>query len=232
MSHFVNQRLKYLGRTFDQLQLKNKEFTLFSNDCWGAEVYKYFNLPFTTPFIGLMLSAPCYLRLLKQPKHYFSQPLVFQEKSHYDAVNALRAGWKHWFPIATLGNSTNAEDLVEIQFLHYHAEAEATDKWARRVERINWDNLFIKFDGSKDYATPELVREFDALPYPKLTLLKEPLEGVKSAVVVPNYTTDGLMQFERSLPYYNLVSWLNNNSKELTLPRKAYNRVFFNGMYS
>lgn len=230
MSCLLNQQRKRVGQAADRLLLNNRDFTLFSNDCWGAEVYKHFGLPFNTPFIGLMLMAPCYLRLLKQARHYMSQPLAFQSQSRYEATNTLRAGWKHYFPIATLGNGQEADNSVEIQFLHYHSEAEALEKWNRRVARINWDNLFIKFDGSKDFATPALVREFDQLPYPHLTLLQEPLDGVASAIVVPEYTTDGMIQFERSRPCYNLVGWLNGGPTRPTFLSTLYHRALFSAI--
>ena len=221
MSYFIDKRRQRVGRFLDRLHLKNKSFTLFSNDCWGAEVYKYFGLPFNTPFIGLMLSAPCYLKLLANPKYYLSQPLCFQEQSFYADIDKLRLDWKHYVPIATIGGD------VEIQFLHYHSEEEAREKWARRVERINWDNIFLKFDGSKGWATPTLVQEFDQLPYPKLTLLREPQMEITSAVVVPRYTVDGMQQFERSRPYLDLVGWLNGGSVHPTPAVSLYNKTLF-----
>jgi uncharacterized protein (DUF1919 family) len=198
----VDEELYQRRRRREQQQLHNRDFTLISNDCWGAEVYKHFDLPFNTPFIGLMLMAPCYVELLRNPRHYLSQPLVFLEKSRYDAVNGMQLTHKHPFPMASLGGK------VEVQFLHYHSQEEAADKWQRRVARINWDNLRVKFDGSKDYATPELVREFAALPYQQLLLLEKPQPGVPQAVVVPNYTTNGMELFRRSLPYFNLLDWI------------------------
>ena len=113
-----------------------------------------------------MLAAPCYLKLLSNPRDYLALSLVFQYRSRYEYVNEMRANWKHYFPVATVGN-------VEIQFLHYHSDEEAREKWTRRVKRINWNNIFVKFDGGKG-ATPDLIQEFDRLPFPRLTLLREP----------------------------------------------------------
>lgn len=221
MSYFVDKRRKSIGRLLDRLRLKNKSFTLFSNDCWGAEVYKHFGLPFNTPFIGLMLSAPCYLKLVANFRYYLAQPLEFQDQSIYEEINEMRTGWKHRFPIATIGGD------VEIQFLHYHSDDEARTKWTRRIQRINWDNIFVKFDGSKGWSTPRLVEEFDQLPFPRLTLLQGPQEGITSAVVVPRYTADGMQQFERSLPYFDLVGWLNGGSIRTTLAGELYNKLLF-----
>ncbi|WP_303312081.1 DUF1919 domain-containing protein [Hymenobacter sp. BT730] len=202
----INEAMYQRRRLREQQQLRNRDFTVISNDCWGAEVYKHFELPFNTPFIGLMLMAPCYIELLRNPKYYLSLPLVFLEKSRYEIINDLQKTHKHPFPIASLG------DKVEIQFLHYHTPEEAAEKWLRRVARINWDNLRVKFDGSKDFATPELVREFTALPYQQLLLLKKPIAGLAAGVVVPDYTTNGMELFRRSLSYFDLLAWVEQKS--------------------
>ncbi|UOQ51700.1 DUF1919 domain-containing protein [Hymenobacter cellulosivorans] len=221
MSYFIDQRRERLGRIINRRRLKNKTFTIISNDCWGAEVYKHFNLPFNTPFIGLMLAAPCYLKLVSNPQYYLAQPLEFQAESRYESITALRARWPHYIPIATLGGE------VEIQFLHYHSDEEARDKWTRRAQRIDWNNVFFKFDGSKDQATPELVQQFDQIKFPRLTLLRAPQPGIQSAVVVPDYVEDGLKLFERSLPRFDLVGWLNGGDVHTTPITSLYNKVFF-----
>ncbi|NVO85925.1 DUF1919 domain-containing protein [Hymenobacter terrestris] len=61
----MSKLLAKIGRSIQQRRLINRNFTLFSNDCWGAEVYKYFNLPYNTPFVGLMVMAPCYVQFLQ-----------------------------------------------------------------------------------------------------------------------------------------------------------------------
>ena len=221
MSFFINKRRQHLGQKFDRARLKNKSFSLISNDCWGAEVYKHYNLPFNTPFIGLMLQAPCFVKLAHNPRHYLGQTLYFQADSRYEHINAIRKTWKHYVPIATLGGD------VEIVFLHYHSDDEAREKWTKRVPRINWDNVFFKFDGGKDAATPELVQQFDQISFPHLTLLREPQAGIQSAVVVPHYITDGLQQFERTLPNIDLTGWLNGGDVHPSAALSLYNKLFF-----
>ncbi|TGE23230.1 DUF1919 domain-containing protein [Hymenobacter metallicola] len=205
-----------------QLRLiQNKDFTIFSNDCWGAEVYKYLSLPFNTPFIGLFLMGPCYLEFLRNPKHYLEQELIFQSTSKYDVINTIRE--KNPYPLATLGGK------IEISFLHYHSQEEARDKWTRRAARINWNNLLVKFDGSKDGASPELVREFEQLPYRKLLLLKEPLPGVTKGVIVNNYTTNGAHLFLNSLPDYDFINWLNTGNPSFTPLNWAMRKLLGSG---
>jgi len=223
MSHFINSRRKRLGRIIDRYRLKNRNFTIFSNDCWGAEVYKHLNLPYNTPFVGLMLMAPCYIKFLSNPKFYLSKPLVFKKESYYETINKLQQGREKQFPIATL----NGE--IEIQFLHYESEEEAFEKWTRRTQRISWDNLFVKFDGSKDFATPDLIYEFDKLLFPHLQFLREDIKNVSSALVIPGYTTDGKAQFEIALRYIDLIGWLNGFSFRTSLKSRLYNSIFFPG---
>ena len=49
------------------MNLKNKTVTILSNNCWGTFMYKYCNLEFNSPFIGLFVFAPDYIKLLEEP---------------------------------------------------------------------------------------------------------------------------------------------------------------------
>jgi uncharacterized protein (DUF1919 family) len=184
-------------------------------------VYKYLDQPFNTPFIGLFLMGPCFIEFLRDPKFYVTQELVFQDTSRYEVINQIQA--KNPYPLATLGGK------VEISFLHYHSPEEARQKWTRRVARINWDNLLVKFDGSKDGATPELVREFEQMPYRRLLLVKEPVPGAATAVVVPQYTTNGAHMFLNSLPDYDFVNWVNTGNPKFTLANWVMHKLLGSG---
>jgi uncharacterized protein (DUF1919 family) len=197
----IYETRKSLGQRLQRARLRNKDFTLISNDCWGAEVYKYFNLPWNTPFIGLFFMAEDYLRLVANLRHYMGSELIFVQESRHAVVNAMRV--RNPYPIGLLGGE------VEIQFLHYHSEQEAREKWARRTARMNWDRLVFKFDASKDQATVEQAQQFDKLPYKRLILLKQPIPGLNFGLVIPNYSPDGLKQFNAAMPEFDLVHWLN-----------------------
>ena len=53
---------------------------------------------------------------------------------------------------------------IEIVFMHYHLEEEALEKWNRRMKRINWSNMIVKFSDT-DCCTDELILEFDKMPF-------------------------------------------------------------------
>lgn len=200
---YLKQQFFLLKRKIDRFTLRNKDFTLFSNDCWGGELYQYFGLEYNTPFIGLYVMAPCYIKFLKNPDYYLNLELTFTQISKYPAVEEARSNFKNSFPVGVL-------DDIEIQFMHYNIEKEALLKWNRRKKRINWDNIYVKFDGGKDAATNELIEEFDQLPYRKLCLVPEPYTTISSAVYVPNWESDGAKMFPKTMKVFKIKKWLNN----------------------
>ncbi|HRS53675.1 MAG TPA: DUF1919 domain-containing protein [Bacteroidales bacterium] len=193
-----------LIQKYNKWRLKNTNFTIFSNDCWGAEVYHYFNLAYNTPFIGLYLMAPCYIKFLKKPEYYLSKELYFTDTSKYEQVENSKKIKSKNFP-------TGVIDDIEIQFLHYESKEEAYQKWNRRKQRINFDNLFIKFDGNKDGANIQLIEEFDQLPYKnKICISNIKINNIQSLIYCPDWEKDGAIMFKKSIKYFNLIKWLNN----------------------
>lgn len=203
----------------DRRRLTNHDFTIVSNDCWGAEVYRHLGVPYNTPFVGGFLFAPCYIRLLKDLRRYLTGPVEFTGVSRYESVNQERARDEApAYPIAVLGGD------VEIHYNHY-TEEEAREKYLRRVERMNWDNLFVKTCSGKELWTTELLEEFDALEYPrKLCLTHQEYPTVDSAVRIRWYSTNGTSLFSICLPQFDLVGWLNREAEPwpAALPRNSF----------
>ena len=114
--------LKTYYQKKDIKKLVNRNFVLISRNCWGGQVYQWLNLPYNTPFVGLFLFGPCYMKLLKDFDNYMKMELEFIKTSKYiDAYN------NH--PIGVL-------DDIEIHFQHYENEQEAKEKWNRRKKRM------------------------------------------------------------------------------------------------
>lgn len=193
-----------LRNFFNKKRLKNLSFCIVANDCWGAEVYQYFNLQYNTPFVGLYLMAPCYMKLLQNFETNIYRELTFVPVSKYKEVNDYKKKLQRGFPTGLLGRD------IEIQFLHYQNNEEAKDKWQRRVDRMNLKNLFFKFDASKDAATPELVQQFDSLAYNhKLCLTKQPDTSASCMVYCSDWEMDGAKMFQKSIRHFSITRWLN-----------------------
>lgn len=48
--------------------------------------------------------------------------------------------------------------------MHYHSESEAKNKWERRIKRVNWERMLVKFN-DQNGCTEQHIKVFDALPY-------------------------------------------------------------------
>lgn len=186
-------------------RVKTRDFCLISNNCWGAEVYRELKVPYNTPFVGLFLYAPCYIKLLQNLDSYLAADLDFVDTSKYAFANEARL--KHTYPLATLGTD------VEIHFLHYASAAEARSKWSRRIERMN-DKLFVEFS-DRDGFEDGCLDAFDALDFPKKVFFgarqyanSPTAVQIKVARDRPS-VMDGKALYRYSKKYFDLPGWLD-----------------------
>jgi uncharacterized protein (DUF1919 family) len=190
--------------------INSKDFTIISANCWGGAVYEDLKLPYQSPTIGLFFYAPCYLELLKDLKTNINLALSFITASKYQEANIYRDK-NYNYPIGVLG------DAIEIHFLHYKTEAEAKDKWERRRQRINWDNLFIACT-DRDGMTEQLMTAFDELPYKNKVLFTGQLyTTIKSAHYLKAFKKDKIVGDLYNQRYvvsqnFNIEEWLSNKA--------------------
>lgn len=104
----------------------------------GGVCYEYFNLPKNSPTVGSYFFADDYIKLIKNLKHYLTKDIKVisaKDSVHFEILKEIN---QLDIPIGQL-------DDVEVVLLHYKNSDIARDKWNRRIERINWNNLIIKF---------------------------------------------------------------------------------------
>ena len=159
-------------------RLRNVRFSIISNDCWGGTVYQRLRLRYTSPFVGLMMMAPDYLRLLGDLGGHLGAELTFVQRTrHADLDRRRTTGELPPYPIGVLQGD------VEVHFLHYPSPEAARRDWGRRADRVDLDRLWVKFDGSKDYATAASRQAFDDLPYEHKVMFTSPATAdVASAI--------------------------------------------------
>lgn len=185
--------------------VRNKDFTIISNNCWGGTVYQDLHLPYLTPTVGLFFYAPDYIKFVENLAHYINQELKFSNDSKYDEANESRKS--RLYPVGVL-------DDIEIHFLHYESEKEAFEKWNKRKERINYNGLFLKFD-DRDLSTFELMLRFDKIENVKNKVIfsAKKINTIRT-VFLPHYKNDKCIGDISTNRYYyrknfNLVKWLN-----------------------
>lgn len=170
--------ITYLLSPVRRRGLTNRDFTIISNNCWGGFVYQRFNLPYRTPFVGLFVPAPCFIKLLADFENNLKKEFRFisvKDSPYYAQINTSG----RVYPIGVLG------DDIEIHFLHAKTPEQATADWARRKARINPQNMLVKF-AEMDCCTPGLITRFDALPFKhKICFTAHDYPACKSALCLP-----------------------------------------------
>lgn len=177
--------------------LKNENFTIISNNCWGGFIYNKYGLPYLTPTIGLLIFSDDFIKFCKELPHYTAATLEFLPFTAAKFYPFLKDCPP--FPIAKL-------DDIEIYFLHYQSEKDAEEKWHRRCQRINWDNIIYKISQRESFTTAH-IQTFLQLPIPnKLCFTSEELTG---GIFIPGLQE--LIGDETPLisQYFDELSYLN-----------------------
>ena len=219
MTRLHERILKLIVRS----RVRPRDFSIISNNCWGADTYPILGLPYLSPFVGLFIMPDCYLRLLNDFRTTIRLPLQFKNESHHPEINELCSSENQYYPIGCIG------DDIEIHFMHYESREEAASKWLRRIQRITPDDnkLFVKFCDS-NVPTDDQLRQFDKLPFShKVCFTGRPRPDLKSAVWIREFEKTGHVenvQFMRHYgAYFDLADWLNGKTGR---PRWWYHRLF------
>ncbi len=179
----------------------DKEFVIVSNNCWGAEVYKRLNREYNTPFVGLFLFGPDYLKLLENFDYYLSQKLQFIPNSKWSDKPIA-------YPIGKL-------DDIEVHFVHYKDKEEAELKWTRRLERMNKftdrSKYFYKLC-DRDFTTLDLINKFHTLPLDnKISFGIKPINLNGHIVITESdngTVPDGVFLYRSSFKYVDIFKWI------------------------
>lgn len=197
----LNPYLAYCRRK----KIKYQDFTIISNNCWAGHVYRFYDIPYQTPTIGLYFFANDYLKFIKNLRYYLSLPLEFIDSKDSKYFVELSKRNQLMVPIGKL-------DDVEIVFLHYKTNEEASEKWKRRVKKVNYDHLLIK-NSIQNGCTASMVQEFDRIQHePKFIFVNQQMSGIKSSVIYKksinkSEVEDDVLYFKK---YINLSDWINN----------------------
>lgn len=152
--------------------LRNTDFSIISNNCWAGSVYRYYGLTYQSPTPGLYFFDSDYVKFASDLRHYIASTLEFIDTRDSAHAAVLERKGEADKVVARL-------DDIEMVFLHYPTAEEARVKWERRCQRINWDNLFIKFS-QMDECSAQDIEAFDAIDFPnKICFTARPMPQVK-----------------------------------------------------
>lgn len=161
----VKRHLKKILAIFYRIGLHNRDFTILSNNCWGGMVYDRYALQYRTPTIGLWMLPKDFIKFLSNIDFYLNlelKQISYKEFHGVDLLIERKKSGRYTFElddmiIGRLGD-------VDIVFLHYSSFADACLKWNKRKQRINRQNLIIKFN-DQNGCTSDDFNEFQKLSY-------------------------------------------------------------------
>ena len=200
----AKKRKKYTSAMSERL--KNKDFSLISNNCNGGVLSHELGLRFNSQFVNLAIFSEEYIKYLENFDYYNSLVPEFEETQES-------------YPVGVL-------DDIKIHFIHYKTKQEALEKWEERKKRINKDNLFVIFTEQHgvDECPEELLRRFDKLPFKnKIVFTCKEYEDIKSSVYVKQFKNNpygvymflsyrSRLSYKRRYDVFDFVSWFNGET--------------------
>lgn len=189
---FVNKKNRGL--------LKNKDFTILSNNCVGSLISHDLNQKFLTPTVNLFMGTEDFMKFISNLDYYLELKVVEKKLNNEN------------YPVGLLGD-------ISIHFMHYKNIDDAIKKWDIRKKRINKENLFILMVDNDD-CSYETIEKFKELSFESKIFLTNKLINKNENFIKHikgfekyNYLGD-LTMYQNILgkKYYdqfNYVDWLN-----------------------
>ena len=114
---------------FRNRNLKIKTPSIVSNNCSAGVCYKNLGIPFYSPTINTFIMPREFIKFCSNFKEYISTGIKFlrMERGHLNT----RA-----YPVGLLKD-------IEIRFVHDTSWNDVFKTWNKRVNRIDWNNLFF-----------------------------------------------------------------------------------------
>lgn len=189
---------QYIKKSINRMKLRNKNFTIISNNCWGGFVYQMFGLKYTSPTIGLFFIGSDYVKFCEKLEYYTSVDLKFipfEESKNYSLINN---GLK--YPVGIL-------DDIEVYFMHYKSEEEAKEKWEKRCQRINFNNVIFKISQREGYLKEDIENFMDLNIKNKIAFSYDYIEGAFYVPELKKFRGDEMPLLDNYIDY---ISFLNN----------------------
>ena len=202
MLRYIKLTYYSLIKSYRSKAIKNKTVSIISNNCWGGFMYQSCKLQYNSPFIGLFLFAPDYIKLLKNLEENLKRKFIYINREQSKYKNCIEKDY-----IIGVLEGTD----IEFIFKHYNSIQEIETKWNRRLKRLDFNNMIVKFSDS-DLCTPELIKEFENLPFKnKVCFTAMPFPQYKTVKFMREHSKRGhvINEWATSYKYYNFVKESN-----------------------
>lgn len=178
LSPFRRLAMRFRRKAFLRRQrerLTCRDFTLITNNCLGGILYHQLGMRFLSPTINIAIFPEDYIAFCQDLAYYVGCRLV-----------DVSAEMERPYPVGRLIPTDTEHRPVTLHFIHYASFAEAAERWAARVGRINYDRLIFLYDHTQG-PNEALFRAFEALPGRKLAIVQEKMAGAEHYCILPAY---------------------------------------------
>ena len=210
----IKRRIKKVIAIFFRIGLKNRNFSILSNNCWGGVIYDKYALPYSSPTIGLWIPPNDYIKFLKNIDFYKKQKMeqISYEESHVANLLIKRSRERKYdFKLEELIIGRLHD--IDIIFLHYTNFFIEKAKWEKRIQRINFNNLLVKMN-DQNGCTYEDFNNFLSLDYPNKIFFtsNKTWKNHKDVLYVKKYEKYGyvLSDIKRGDVSLNITQLLNS----------------------
>lgn len=167
--------------------------TVVCQNCLSYFIHKEYKWEYLTPFVDLWISPENYLRLLSKFSIANLRNLRLVDRYLWSINGGENLGYEnYYYPIV------NIDDKAIVHGIHYNTYQEFIEKWNRRVERMNFQNmLFIYTDFSNIENRESKLQEFLEYTqfYNQLVITDQHLSEDINRRVVPKSLTDWDQKF-------------------------------------
>ncbi len=203
------KRLKFIKQM--QSRLKNTAPSIICNNCVGGAIYRDLGLPYLSPTANVLIKPNDFTRFVNDLEYYLN---CTPEEIFIDGIT---------YPVGVL---KKGEEQVVLHFMHDGTFEKGKEKWLRRCQRVDLDNLYVIFHSPTIQKLPflhklnPLYKRFKGIKHPKKRMLakvlfsfnKEIVPLRKSVFFRKKYAMDYPTKFsqKRLMDDFDYVSFLNN----------------------
>lgn len=150
--------MRYIKKLYRKCVLQERDITIISNNCIGADIYHSLDMKFNSPTVDLQILPSDYVKFLQNLNYYINcdvEPCCEFTACQIEAI------------IKTYGREPNVLDFpfakcgdVLICFQHYKSFKDGKEAWDRRKMRIKNKMGIIFCERERFY---EEIKQFDKL---------------------------------------------------------------------
>lgn len=136
-----------------KVRIRERDFTIISQNCIGGVIYSELNMPFLSPTINLYIEGENFIKLVENLEYYMSIEATPLTDNYTDPIDHSI----HYPKIKI--------DDIEVCCLHYHNCREAIEAWERRKKRINYNKIYVIGNSWNLHENSELVQRLSRNKY-------------------------------------------------------------------